>query len=124
MTDIKLKHIAQSNVPEFVRNEFTTFTAFLAAYHDWLDANQANIRTLIDVDTTLASFISHFKSEVDHTNIAFPHIDGAFLLRNIKNMYLSKGTEESYRNLFRLMYNKDIMLKYPEQLTLKPSDGK
>lgn len=124
MTDIKLKHIAQANVPEFVRNEFTTFTAFLAAYHDWLDANQANIRTLIDVDTTLASFISHFKSEVDHTNIAFPHIDDAFLLRNIKNMYLSKGTEESYRNLFRLMYNKDVMLKYPEQLTLKPSDGK
>lgn len=124
MSNVSLKVKGSQDLPAFVRDDYATFTAFIDAYHAWLDINQADIKTLSDIDTTLESFIVNFRKEVDHKGIKFPNIDERFLLRHIKKLYLSKGTEESYRTLFKLLFNKDIILKYPDQMTMKLSDGK
>ena len=42
----------------------------------------------------------------------------------MKQIYSAKGTEASYRLLFRLLYDKEIYIKYPSQQMLKVSDGK
>lgn len=124
MTNVSLKTKASNDLPAFVRDDYKTFVAFIDAYHTWLDQNQVDIKTILDIDTTLASFIAHFKSQIDYKRLSFPYIDDKVLLRHIKSIFLSKGTEESYKLLFRMMFNKDIILKYPDQYTIKASDGK
>lgn len=124
MSEIKLKHKAIDNLPSYVREDYQKFTSFLDIYHDWLESQQIDIATMGDIDKTDARFIEYFKKETESNGLAFPNIDDRFLLRHIKNIYLSKGTEESYRTLFKLMFNKDIVIKYPETMCIKPSSGK
>lgn len=124
MSNVSLKTKASYDLPDFVQDNYKTFSTFIDSYHAWLDINQADIKSLSDIDTTIQSFITNFRKEVDYKEIKFPNIDERFLLRNIKELYLSKGTEESYKTLFKLLFNKDIVIKYPDQMTLKLSDGK
>ena len=46
------------------------------------------------------------------------------LIKTIKEMNASKGTEASYRLLFKLLYNEEIDIIYPNEQLLKPSNGK
>jgi len=121
---ISLKTKASEDLPSFVRDDYKTFAAFIDSYHEWLELHQADIKTISDIDTTLSSFIRNFKTQVDYRNLQFPHIDERFLLRHIKKLFLSKGTEESYKTLFKLLFNKDVVIRYPENQTLKLSSGK
>lgn len=123
-SNIKLKTKAIHDLPEFIRDDYQTFAAFISCYHDWLDQNQANIKELSDIDTTLSEFVKHFKKEIDYYNITFPYVDERFLVKHLKKLYLSKGTEESYKTLFRLLFDKEVIIKYPYNSTLKSSDGK
>jgi len=122
--DIPLNVKASHDLPAFVRDDFKVFAAFVDAYHTWLEQNQADVRNLSDLDRTIDSFIRYFKTQVDYRNLQFGHIDERMFLRNIKQLYLSKGTEESYKTLFRMLYNKEASLYYPENDTLKTSAGK
>ncbi len=124
MANIALYNRAAQNLPAFVRDDYKTFTAFLTCYHKWLELNQADIGLLTNIDTTLDSFIANFKKETNYLNITFPNIDERFLLAHIKKLYLSKGTEEAYITLFKLLFDKEVFLKYPDQMTMKLSDGK
>ena len=47
-----------------------------------------------------------------------------FLLTRIKDLYLAKGSEASFRLLFRILFNKEIEIDYPSTQMLRASDGK
>lgn len=46
------------------------------------------------------------------------------LLLRIKDFYKSKGTEESYKILFKILYNSDVDIISPQEYMLRPSDNK
>jgi hypothetical protein len=45
-------------------------------------------------------------------------------VKNVKDFYLAKGTEKSYRFLFRVVYNSEVDFYYPKTDIMKLSDGK
>lgn len=51
-------------------------------------------------------------------------VNERLLIKIIKQFNITKGTEASYRFLFRLLFNEEIEIFYPNQNILKPSDGK
>lgn len=124
MSNTSLKIKAAYDFPEFVRDDYVTFISFMESYHTWLESNQSNLMDVCDIDKSLDSFVQYFKKEVNYQNLSFPYVNEKFLLRRIKELYLAKGTEESYVALFKMMFNKEVILKYPERMLLKPSDGK
>lgn len=120
----KLSSQVSAQLPEFVRGDYQTFVAFLEAYYEYLESQIiTNFEEISDIDTTLDSFVRYFKSEVA---LNFPKtlIDDRVLLPKIKELYVSKGTEASYKLLFRLLYNKEIDVQYPSTQMLRVSDGK
>ena len=127
-TDLRvgLKNLAASQLPEFIRAEYPTFVAFVEAYYEYLDNQSVDLRQVRDIDETLEDYIKFFKAELAHN---YPVVSTdtnteRFLLKHIKEQYLAKGSESSYKLLFRLLYGKDVFIDYPGRQMLRVSDGR
>src|SRR5687768_542605 len=125
MSKIKISNVVRSQLPEFIQSEsdFENFKLFLEAYYDYLDQTQKrNIEDLRDIDKSLDDFYYQFKKELDYSN-KYSGNEKLFL-RNLKSLYSSKGSEASFKLLFRLLFGKDVQISYPTNSILIPSDGK
>jgi len=128
MTDLKTSLLVNRQVPEFVRDEHPKFILFLEAYYEFLDQNGyskgKDLRYLSDVDYSLEEFEQQFFN----TFLPFIPRDVAvnkeILIKNILPLYLSKGSEKSYRFLFRLLFDQEIALETPGKQILRASDGR
>jgi hypothetical protein len=117
-----VSNLVPYQVPAFVREDNPTFVAFLQAYYEYLETQSPDLKDLRNLDTTLNGFIKYFKDELAHN---LPDIDNPrFILEHIKSQYLAKGSEASYKLLFRLFFNKEVAIDYPGTQMLRASDGK
>ena len=137
--------IAQQ-LPEFVRDDsnYANFVLFLEAYYEWLETQYAananstivsttsqgitygskNILNYVDVDETLDDFVQYFINDFLPYIPADISTDKRKLLKISKQFYQSKGTEKSYKFLFRALYNSDVELFNTNDVILRASDGK
>jgi hypothetical protein len=123
MSRTQLSSVVARQIPEFIREDYPTFVAFVEAYYEYLQEQGVDLSTARDIDQTLDEFIIEFKKELAHN---VPQITGneRFLLTHIKDQYLSKGSEASYKLLFRLLFGKKVELTYPGTQMLRASDGR
>jgi len=123
MSRTQLSSVVSRQIPEFIREDYPTFVAFVEAYYEFLQTQGVDLSSVKDLDKTLDSFIDQFKKELAHN---FPNIvsDERFLLAHIKDQYLAKGSEASYKLLFRLLFGKKVELSYPGTQMLRASDGR
>lgn len=126
MSDIKpkLSSLVAGQLPEFIREDYQTFVAFLEAYYEFLENSvNTDYKSLKDLDNTLDSFIQYFKHELA-INLPNLQVDERFLLQHVRELYRAKGTEASFKLLFRILFNKEVVVDYPYNRVLIPSDGK
>jgi hypothetical protein len=125
MTDkVNISSIVSSQFPSFIREDYEAFVAFVKAYYEFLQQDYStDLKTIRDIDTTLDEYVKHFKSEYA-SNIPFTLANERFVLSNIKDLNLAKGSDQSYRLLFRLLFDKEIAIGYPGQQMLRASDGR
>lgn len=118
--------VVKSQLPEFIREDYPTFVAFVEAYYEYLQNQGVDLSNFRDIDETLESFIDYFKKELAYNlpHEVATHCDERFLLKNIKDQYLAKGSAASYKLLFKLLYGKNVELLYPGQQMLIASDGR
>jgi hypothetical protein len=115
--------VVKRQLPEFIREDYPTFVAFVEAYYEYLQTQGVDLSKFRDIDQTLESFIDQFKKELAY-NLPIIVEDERFLLSRIKDQYLAKGSEASYKLLFKLLYGKNVELLYPGQQMLIASDGR
>jgi len=65
--------------------------------------------------TTFASGFENRKLDSDLDQVKF--------IRQIKDFYRTKGTEESYKILFRALYGQEVNIIKPSEFLIKPSDA-
>ncbi len=123
ITKPKLSSLVSSQVPEFVRSDYQSFVAFLEAYYEYLETTQQDLGTLRDLDKTLDSFIRYFKDELA-SKLPYSTVDQRFLMQHIKEHYGAKGSEASFKLLFRVLFGKEVTVDYPAKQMLRASDGK
>jgi hypothetical protein len=123
MSRVKLSSVVSRQLPEFVREDYPRFVSFIEAYYEFLQSQGVVYSDVRDLDKTLDFFIASFKKELSH-NIPYIFEDERFFLQRIKDQYLAKGSEASYRLLFKLLFNKEVQLTYPGQQMLIASDGR
>ena len=118
-----------SQLPEFTREDHATFVSFMEAYFEFLDQQGGAaeiINALSDyanIDKTVDSFVDHFKEQFLHDIPNKVVTDKAFLVKNIREFYRSRGSEKSFQFLFRTMWQEEITIDHPKDNILKPSDG-
>lgn len=119
-----------AQLPDHVVAEYPLFVEFLQAYYAYMNQTGnpdnviQNILAYRDIDTTIDSFKSHILNELMNDIPDDIMADKALLAKHIKQLYSSKGTENSYRLLFRILFNTEIDIHYPVEQILKPSDGR
>jgi hypothetical protein len=127
----KISHIINSQVPFFVRNDHPNFIAFIEAYYRFLEQENETlnqIKTLKDnadidlsIDIFLEKFYDNYIKLVPKEILA----DKTILVKHVKDFYRSRGTEKSIRFLMRLIFNEEISeFYYPKRDVLRASDGK
>jgi hypothetical protein len=123
MSRTNLSAVVSRQLPEHIREDYPTFVAFVEAYYEYLQAQGVDFSTIRDIDRTLIEFVDQFKKELAYN---LPNIveDERFLLQNVKDQYLAKGSEGSYKLLFRLLFGKEVELVYPGRSMLRASDGR
>lgn len=126
--------LVSDQLPEFVRNNYPTFVAFLEAYYDYLEQEgkltytAKNIPNYLDIDyvveNNLTDFITTFQQTYLSSIPAEILADKANLLKHIKTFYSSRGTQKSFSFLFRALYNEPVEIFNTGQQILRASDGK
>ena len=87
-----------------------------------------NIQQLMqyaDVDDTIDQFFEQFKEAFLRTipRELTAGVNERNLLKNIKDLYRSKGTKKGHELFFRILLNEDPILYYPTNDILRVSDG-
>lgn len=133
----RISNLVNSQVPFFVRNDHRTFVAFMEAYYEYLQQNNAtlnqgrvveraeNLLNYIDVDTTLADFSQKFYQNFLSLLPNTIEADKEVIIKNVKDFYRAKGSEKSLKFLLRLLTDgNEADIYYPKLDILRASDGK
>ena len=114
----------------FVRQDGTSnFVKFLEAYYKFLEQDQhpqellQNAKLYADSDYTIDSLIEQFFRNYGPDIPRKILYDKRTFIKHFRDVYTTKGTEEAYKLLFRVIFNSDVQFFYPGQVVLKPSDG-
>lgn len=113
-------------IPELYREEYPALVDFVNAYYQFLQSKTftGSILGIRDIDTTLDLFSDQLRKELLASFPVQSTLDQRELLRNAKALYNVKGTESSYRFLFRALFGSDVEIFYPSSVILKTSDGR
>ena len=79
-----------------------------------------------NVDSTIFQFLDNFRDaflEGVVDNLA-DGVDKRKLIKNIRDLYISKGTKKGHELFFRLLLNEEAVIEYPTDQMLRVSDGK
>jgi hypothetical protein len=135
--------LIETQLPEFVRSGSSKFQRFLELYYTWLENNGSfqgvgnttyqfgntvfhiqNIDKYRDIDETLDPFIRLFKQELLPYFPENTSLDLVKILKGAREFYVKKGSEESVKWLFRVLFDEDVQIYYPKRQILIASDGK
>lgn len=134
-TDLKTSLLVNRQVPEFVRDEYPKFVAFLEAYYEFLEQKQGTeindlttvskkLRTIKDVDDSIDDFEQSFYNTYGALIPADVQANKALLFKHLVELYRSKGAENSFKLLFQLVFGEDVEVILPKNNVLKPSASK
>lgn len=76
-----------------------------------------------DIDSTIELFIKYFEKEFIANLPKQILSDKKSLIKHAKEFYRSKGSESSFRLLFRILFDKEVEFFYPSSKILAASDG-
>ena len=130
MSEVLISSLVKNQLPDFIRNDNPKFVLFLEKYYEWMEQSNNAIGqsgSLYDAkDLDLASdlYLNEIAKEILPY---FPQeilLDKSKFIKLVGKFYRSKGTPESIKFLFRILYNENIEIYFPKEQILKLSDGK
>jgi len=76
-----------------------------------------------DIDDTYDLFVSEFRKKYLDSFPFVSSTDERFLIKNIVDLYRSKGSDESVKLLIKLLFNEEATVYYPGRDVLRASDS-
>ena len=125
----KISKLVSGHVPEFVKSDYTTFVSFIEAYYRFLEQDQGalevvqNAKEYGDIDRTLDSFVNYFIANYAQDISYNVLLNKRLLVKRIKDLYEAKGSELSFKLLFKLLYDTVVDTSHPYDNVLIASDG-
>lgn len=127
---IETSIFVESQIPAFLREDAENLRLFLEAYYEYLEqTNQTldvskNLLSYQDIDKTTDEYFEFFRREILNSLPLERAADKTITAKNIRDLYLSRGSKKSFELLFRLLYNETITLQTPGDFILRASDGR
>ena len=119
----------REKVPMYLREGAESFITLLEDYYSYLNSDGLpsqkinNIVVEQDIDRTSAQYIDLIQREIAKNVPKAAAFDKVSLYKKIVNYYLTKGSEDSIINFFKIFYDDAISITYPRERLFKPSAG-
>lgn len=121
--------VLANKLPEFVRDNYPNFVQYIRDYLAWMEEDdnflgiinawKTNMEPSLEVEPYIDAMLTDL-GFVSGQNLA---VDKSLLIHLLKDFYLSRGTEASFRFLFRMLFNADVEIRYPREQMLVPSNA-
>lgn len=122
---IHISNLIKHQFPDFYKSEGKTFIQFLKAYYEWEETRSKarEFPKINDVDSTEEEYLSHFINEY---LLSIPENllkDKRLFVKHALDLYRSKGSIESVRLVFRILFDEEIDVYIPSFDIFKPDDS-
>lgn len=130
MVNKNYSNLIEQQFPDFVREDGPNLVAFVKAYYEWMEESgqvtdaTKSLLSYRDIDATLDQYVVYFHDELMANIPQNVLADKRLLAKNIKSFYRARGSEKSYKLLFRILYDDDVEFYYPAEDILRCSDGR
>lgn len=127
--DIESSNI-EGLIPRQLINDSEALIEFLKEYYRYLNQDGGpsqiinNIIANRDLDAAVDSFVALIRKELGQAMVNDIVADKINLYKHITQFYNSRGSLDSFRILFRLLFNTEIDISLPKEKILVASDGR
>lgn len=117
----------ENRIPEFARESYPRFVQYITDYLSWLeqDNNFLSIindwRHNMEPSNDVEPYVTAILTDLGFTSEQNLTVPKSTMIHLIRDFYLSRGTEASFRFLFRALFNSDVSIRYPREDLLIPS---
>jgi hypothetical protein len=108
---------------ESVTGQTSGATATINVIKDNVGRASGNILNYKNLETSVDTYVDYLREELYPSIPATYYGNKQLVAQYFKDFYESKSNEQSYRFLFKLLYNEDIDFYYPGEDVLRVSDG-
>ena len=120
---VKLKTKRPFNVGEAIEGETSAAEANTKVIKDNVVRKTGKLSDYRNIEYSVDKYVDYLKDELYPSIPTNIYGDKRLVALKFKDFFESKGTEESYRFLFKLLYNEEISLYYPGEDILRVSAG-
>ncbi len=111
------------NYSEIVNGQTSSATATISTIKDNVGRASGNLLNYKTLETSVDRYVDYLKEELYPSIPATHYGDKRLIAQYFKDFFESKSNEQSYRFLFKLLYNENIEFYYPGTDILRVSDG-
>ncbi len=117
------------NIPNYIKEEYPTLHNLVVNYFKWLETDENFLHILvnftddIEVNNQIKPYIDIIKNELGWNYNANLKIDDKTLIKLLRDFYLSRGSEQSFKILYKILFGADIEIVYPRDDLFKLSDN-
>ena len=108
---------------ESVTGQTSGATATISIIKDNVGRASGNILNYKNLETSVDKYVDYLREELYPSIPATYYGNKQLVAQYFKDFYESKSNEQSYRFLFKLLYNEEIDFYYPGEDVLRVSDG-
>ena len=120
---VKLTTRTVFNYSEIVEGQTSNGTATINITKDNVGRATGNVLNYKTLETSVDKYVDYLREELYPSIPSTYYGDKRLVAQYFKDFYESKSNEQSYRFLFKLLYNEDIDFYYPGTDVLRVSDG-
>lgn len=111
------------NRAEIISGGTSSATATINTIKDNVVRASGNLQNYRNIELSIDNYVSYLREEL-YPSIPTEYFgDRRLLATKFKQYFESKSNEESYRFIFKLLYNEAVELYYPGEDVLRVSDG-
>lgn len=130
MSDVKFDQFLSRALPSNVIEDNPDLAIFVKKYFEYISQelgtydSATNLLKYLNVDTTLDAFYEDFKNMYAPLLPEKHKASLSLIVKNIVKFYQTKGTEDSFRTFFQMIFDVTVRIYYPKEDMLRVSDGR
>jgi hypothetical protein len=124
-----LSSLINYQLPQFIVEDHQLFVAFVQTYFDNLEMDEnfihffRDFQESLNIDNASDKFVEEYYKEFCETFPISQYVDKKTIIKHIKEFYISKGSESSFKFIFTILFNSDIEIIYPRIFMQEASGG-
>jgi hypothetical protein len=119
----------ESRIPNFITEEYPAAHKLIVDFYKWLEEDENFVRVLTEfregqeVNNQIEPYIDYIISELGWIFDRPLTISKSALVSSLRDFYLSRGNENSFKYLFRVLFGEEVSINYPRNRLFTLSDA-